>query len=307
MAISTLEISIPKIIACTFVAGIAAFGAFILSLLPTLRVAGVEWPFQILTGIFGAFLIAAGVCTLYALTWQETRTDRIAARYPDQPWMLNPQWASGTLVDRPIGRILFHLVFMIGWVCAITLVVSRNWSQISFALQHQASAWLLAAFFALLTATVFNLLFQSGAQGWRIGSAMLVLNTIPGRVGGAFEAHFTCRLPPDAPKRLTATLTCDCRTARTPPFAHRVDKDHMLWWQENEITPRRSKGRLVADVQFDVPDDLPESGIQANLDDIVWMLRIDTGSRTKAPLNFQWEVPVFATDRAARESRRATS
>lgn len=307
MASSTLGNAIPKIIACTFVTAIATFGVFILAIMPKVHAAGVEWPFMILTGIFGAFLIAAGLYTLYALTWQDTRNDRIAARYPDQPWMLNSQWADGKLVDRPIGRIVFHLVFMIGWVSGISLVLTRNWPQVSFALRYQASAWLLAAFFALLTAAVFNLLFQSVAQGWRVGSAMLTLDTIPGRLGGTFAARFNCRLSPDAPKRLTATLTCDRRAAHDRTLWRPDDKTHMLWWQEIEITPRRSKGRLVAEVHFDVPDDLPESGIQANLDDIVWMLRVDTGSRTKGALNFQWEVPVFATDRTTRESRRATS
>lgn len=288
---------IPKLIACAFLTAIAAFGAFILFLVPKLRAAGVEWPFQIMTVIFGLFLIAASLSTFYALTWQEAQGARIAARYPDQPWMLDPQWAAGKLVERPIGRIVFHLVFMVGWVSGIAFVLARNWSQVSFALRHQWSAWAMAVFFALLTLAVFNLLIQSVVQGWRVGSAMLVLDTLPGRLGGTFEAQFSSRLPPDAPKRLKATLTCNRTPARGPRYMEFNDQTRMLWWQEVEITPRRSKGRLVADVHFAVPDDLPESGVQANLDDIVWMLRIDTGGGSGQPMNFQWAVPVFAADR----------
>lgn len=303
MASSTAGISIPKIISCSFVTAIAALGTIVLTYVPTFSAAGLEWPFVLLTALGGLFLVTAGLYTLYTLTWQDVRNQRIAARYPDQPWMLNPQWAAGRLVDRPLGRIIVLIVFVIGWVGGISIILTHNWPKVVHALQHQWHSWLLLAFFALLTVTVFNLLFQSVRQGWTIGSAMLTLGTIPGRLGGAFEAQLNCRLPQDVPKKLTATLTCYRWAARDPTILRPVDKNRMLWWKEIEVPARRAKGRLLTDVHFDVPDDLPESGTQPNLDDIVWMLRIDTGSRTKEPLNFQWEVPIFATDRAAYASR----
>ncbi|MDB5588073.1 MAG: hypothetical protein JWP26_3043 [Devosia sp.] len=248
------------------------------------------------SGGFGAYRLY-----LLHLSDQVTaaREAAIAARYPDQPWMLNPTWAKGRLVDSQIGRIVFLWLFCAGWCGGIVIILVQRKDAVIAALSSwdRWGNWALGAFFILMTLMALNLAVKRTRLWLRMGGGVLVIDPLPGRLGGQFKARLETRLrkPPTVPIRIE--LTCTRRGYRRD--GRPGNTEEQVWSAVEMVEPaklRRAPAGVVVPVAFGLPAELPQTGSEAGATDIVWTLRIATAAKTGA-MRHSWPVPVYRASR----------
>ena len=240
------------------------------------------------------FVGGAGLALLYRTHFMAriiaAREAAIVERYPGQPWMLNPDWASGQINDPQFGRVIFLVIFIVGWVGGIAFVGFVNFNKILPELQASPGAWVAAAFFALITIMAINMAIKFASSWLRIGNGLLRLETLPGRIGGQFKAKLETRLRHRPASGLEADLTC---LRRLPATGRRPaqNEEETLWWQRVTIPAaqmRLTRQGMVISVVFEIDDDLPESG-----ETVDWKLRISSGGGAEQFLLFEWVVPIY--------------
>jgi len=282
--------------------GTALFGLLMLLNLGNIQQQGVHPVMVGLVLVFGAFLLSVSLHRLYIMHFASKvdafRNSAMAARYPGQPWMLDPAWAKGRMVDTQIGRVVFLALFCVFWCGGIGFVVSQNFAEISTTLRAEPLHWLAAGFFALMTACALNVFLKMTRSWLRVGAGALVMDTLPGRIGGSFKARVETRLKAKPRASLQVDLTCKRKwhADRTASRPTRAPDEETLWWDMIKVTPaqmRKTKAGLVVPFEFALPADLPESGAEDYSSDIMWTVRITSVDGGDEFILYEWTVPVF--------------
>jgi hypothetical protein len=97
----------------------------------------------LITAFVGSVALAVGIGFFYVTYFKApiwaAREERIKARHPGQPWMLNSAWAQRKVVHSNAGAALFLWVWVAGWWGAIIFIWSVNRDKILAA--ASASYW----------------------------------------------------------------------------------------------------------------------------------------------------------------------
>lgn len=254
-----------------------------------------------LLALFGLFIGGVGLHRIYflyfrllAVQWREAE---IMRRYPGQPWMLNPIWARGTIVDRTIGQVIFLWIFLVGWFSGIAFVVSEKQVAIEQAFaDHPLKSAAFSFFFGLITLMAIGLTVRTTLSWLRIGDGILTLDTLPGVTGRRFAAKFRTR----SPRRLMMPLTIELRCMRHDAGLRkpggrdtRRTMPSLLYSDDIALRPEEwtagAKGDFAA-LSFDLPAGVPASDPKTG---IVWTLRLSSNSPTGVLVLFNFAVPVY--------------
>lgn len=213
------------------------------------------------------------------------------AQPSDAPWMVRKDWASGRMVDPQVGRVIFLYGFIACWLGGIAFIGTVNFDKIVVGMSTGVVPWLAAGFLLLMTASTINLALKLTRAWLNVGEGVLILDTLPGRVGGAFKARLVTRMDKAPETEMRADLSC----IRVSSDANAVDGDTMVWWDAMTIAPksmRKTKEGLSMPVSFAIPQDLPETGPSVS-----WQLRMSSLDPNADFMLFEWDVPVFAMGR----------
>jgi hypothetical protein len=202
----------------------------------------------------------------------------------------NKAWAKRELVCEPrIGGPIFVLVYLVIGIpgIAIIAVVLRDvlrapdeqWPTL-VNLVIGVAAWM--TFLAFVTSLWW--------RGYRYGSSVCRLITMPGAVGGWFKADIECRLPPGD----TDTVIVRLINLKVSPQNIGMKQ---LWHMDQKLTVPSSKARRIVPVRMQVPRD-PRQLLTGQMAQDwrgatwgVWLLKIEKKARG-VDFSAEFSVPV---------------
>jgi hypothetical protein len=244
---------------------------------------GLQGIFALAFGLIGFGLIAA---TLVAVR-RDRRVDELALRFPGQPWRLRPDWAEGRALgedgseaaERTVMAVLWNLVSApLIWLVPRELA-RKNYPAVVGVLFPLSGIWL-----------AFSAAKRVGR--WRrLRRSALVLETLPGVVGGKLRGRIETSLPLPPSGELTLTLTC----IRRRRLGGRSGWAEDVLQREGQVLPpsaisRRLEGATIQ-VEFEIPAGAPASTPRAPPERVLWRLE----ARAKPGFEARFEVPVFVS------------
>jgi hypothetical protein len=248
------------------------------------------WPMAGFALVFLA--MASGFLSLVVYAYRKTRkTAELADEFEDAPWMARSEWADG-VVKAGRGRgVVFIWVMAIFWNAVsspILFVFQREW-------ENGNKAILIGLLFPLIGIGLLVAAIRTTLQWRRFGNSELRLKTLPGRIGGVFQAQLAVPSLVSSIQKFHLRLTCIRRTVSGSGKNRRTREE--LLWEDERVAPREvlsfeSTGTCVP-VFFRVPADQPES--MAGNPAILWRLEA-TAELPGVDYQEKFEVPIFNTE-----------
>jgi hypothetical protein len=258
-----------------------------------------EWAVLMLGGVAFA---AAGIGIVLLATYGKRKlgeVERQRAEYPDEPWLWDQGWASGTVRSEERATVVFT------WIVAVI------WNAISapifFVLPDELDQGNHLALVGLLFPLVgvgFIVWAVRATSRWRkFGTSELELVTNPAPIGGVLAGTIRTRFD-TPPESMKLTLTCTRRVAGRGDDS----ATETLLWHEASVVPgiameREAKG-IVVPFSFEIPDDVPPTDQMSPPDTIHWRVRAEA-EVTGVDYSSRFEVPVFRTDASLAEASRS--
>ncbi len=224
---------------------------------------------------------------------------QLRARHPDEPWRWRPAWASGVI------RCSHARTAAFAWGAAVF------WNLLSVPLlwaipQELADGNRLAAIGLLFPVIGFGLVIVAIRETlrWRrFGRSDLVLDTLPGVIGGRFAGTVQLEVSVGTDGAFEATLSClRIRISGTGKSRRRTE--HLLWQEEQHLEAAHCgmgpRGTAVP-IAFSIPADSHPSSPEPGRDIVEWRLDV----RAAMPgIDYQarFVVPVFRTEARASAS-----
>jgi hypothetical protein len=253
----------------------------------------------------GIFLLVIGggffYLTYILIPRRDTEQQQLAARYPEQPWMLRKDWAARRVVDRSgLAVAVFMGVWCAGWWGAMALIWSVNREKIIAAVQQSWGETALIGVFVLGGVAGLAVLFGALRTWWIYGHATLRIDTLPGYLGDAFRGNVTVRLPAKPKGPLDVTLVCEDvlqLRRRKAGGGHTTETTYdELWSDSIAIEPDRLlmiRGITTIPVDIAIPNAQPECALDDNGNGTRWVLRVHGLIEGQPGFSFQFEVPVY--------------
>jgi hypothetical protein len=248
------------------------------------------WPMAGFAIVFLA--MASGFLSLVIFGYRKTRkTAELTDENQKTPWMARPEWAGG-VVKAGRGRgVAFMWVMAIFWNAVsspILFVFQREW-------EKGNQAVLIGLLFPLIGIGLLIAAIRTTLQWRRFGNSELRLKTVPGRIGGVFQAELAVPTLVSSIQKFHLRLACIRRTV-SGSGKHRSVREELLW-EDQRVAPRQvlsfeSTGTCVP-IYFRVPTDQPES--MAGNPAILWRLEA-TAELPGVDYGEKFEVPVFNTE-----------
>lgn len=238
-----------------------------------------------LVGLFPLvfFFVGAG-----GLAWMFTGGRATAIQLnpnAEAPWLQRADWAAGRVVDSAKAKATFTWTFAAIWNAVALLVLLLIGPEALKPGQHLLAIGLILP----VLGVVFILLAVRATHRWQtFGDSALELTTLPGAIGGAFEAKLCLGRPVRPASGFKFHLTCIHHYV-TGSSKNSSTHDDPLW--EDEQVVDAGMGDAVP-VAFFIPPGNSETGGSSTNARIFWRLDVTAdvlGEKYKA--NF--EVPVF--------------
>lgn len=216
----------------------------------------------------------------------------------ETPWLARPEWAAGRVSSRSGAAAALLWVMAVVWngiSAPLTLLLPREAER-----QGNPLVW-LGLLFPLVGIGLLVWAVRQSVRWRKFGSSILELKTLPGVVGGRFEAALQLRRPLDA-SELELTLECVHRSV-SGSGRNRTTQEHALW-QKRARVPRSRFGLgptgTSIPVGFTVPYDCEPTRDTGTANEILWRLG---ASAHVAGVDYQarFEVPVFRTAESSPE------
>jgi hypothetical protein len=244
-------------------------------------------------GMAGMGSLFAGVGALIILlgVWNfrlSRREKEAQAAHPNEPWLWNRAWADGVIDDASntalIGSwVLTVIINTIAWPAGVAGLQQAK---------HDSRAYLLLLFPAvglalLATAMHFTL------RRMKFGRSMLVLETMPGCIGGWFAATIETRRPIAAEALRLELRNIQRVTSGSGKSKH--THETVLWEDQQVLAgrlPSSSRGGSSVPVAFEIPARCKSTGKPKDDTEIVWRLRAHAAMEGTDYLA-EFVVPVF--------------
>jgi hypothetical protein len=212
----------------------------------------------------------------------------LQAAHPDEPWLQNPHWASGTIPANSKAGALAMWIFAIIWN-AISLPVGFIVPQ-EFADGNKLA--LIGLLFPLVGVGLLMAAIVATLRWRKYGKMQLVLNPLPGVIGGTVRGAIQVPTVVQVEKHVELTLSCG-KMVTTGSGKHRSTSRHVQWQGDRLVSPSelvRTHQTLIP-VEFTVPASCSPTDPDTKID---WKLDV----RAQTPgldLAAQFELPVFQT------------
>lgn len=285
---------------------IIAFGAAVLGLglwmlvglLPESIEQGDEERTIGLGAVGGAFSFL-GALTIGLVVWADRArglAKQLKTLHPDAPWMWKPDWASGRIEGSnrflAIGISLFALVWnAVSWPMVPFLLEEieggddRGWVGLVFPLVGLGIAWMAV---------------EAVRRKRKFGVSQLELITLPGWIGGDFEARLHTRTYFDAPEGFGVLLKCEERHTSEASGTSKTSGGSSttyvtLYEGRMSVGPERfersARGGRVP-IRFSIPSDCrPTEDLDARIS-VHWTLGIH--ARTEGiDFDTSFEIPIY--------------
>lgn len=250
--------------------------------------------------LFGLVFSGVGFGLMTLAIWMRKKSKRTAAlqaRFPDQPWMLRPDWADGKIKSSALAQPLILLVM--GLMFCVIGGVSTV-----FALPDVWQKHNYAALVVLLFPLAGIVMLAAFVVGWRsqkrFGKCFFEPAQIPTPLGGVLEGMIQTGKPLTLEHELNLKFSC-VRRVTTGSGKSSSTNEYVLWhdekaYSEQAALPQTGAGTGIP-VHFKLPADQPECYSRAN-ESVLW--RLEAKSKLRGPdFRAAFEVPVFKIAGAA--------
>lgn len=279
-------------------------GAFLINI-PTLHM---EQGLPLLPAVLSAeaSLMAVSLCGygLYRTWFPDSRRPR----QPDpfmadgRPWLANPAWAKGRVTHSARSIALFLWFFAAHWWAAICFMIADRKDAI---LEEGGLVLVLAGAVILIGLITVWAAFKKTAHWLSYGRSILIIQTLPGRPGSAFESIIETRFKTKPKKAFLIHLTGFERHWTTADHAGTDDlrrrhsvQDQMPFLEESMRVPPSKMalhdGCVHVPVRFDIPGDVPESGYVDDDVEVIWKIDVRKTGRDDPDYEAEFEIPIFA-------------
>lgn len=236
--------------------------------------------FSVLLTVIGLWFFYTRFVTLPA---REQRLARISALHPDEPWLLNEEWAQRKVIDRSSrASAIFLWIWTAGWWGGCALIFGVNSEKILAAVSSSLWHMALAAFFIFCGVVGLIGAVSMTLKWWRYGASTLHIDTLPGYLGGRFRGSVFSRVPENTP--LEAEIACERVTVlwvRTPKGGRRKEvTTEPIWSQswplERHRMTRTKDGAVIIPIDAELPNDQPPFEVDEEGAGIRWVLNMRT-------------------------------
>jgi len=232
---------------------------------------------------------------------RQREAERLRELYPDAPWMHRLDWSRGTIRSTSKSTMVTSLVFAILW----NAISSPLWFLLpQEVVEKKNRLALIGVVFPLVGIVLLVWAVRNVLRWRRYGRSVLILETIPGVVGGALQGtvHVGSRLEPEGPYRLT--LNC-IRRHTTGSGDDRSTTETILGQEERQV-PAAAAGLgpsgPALPIVFAIPFDSYATDFSKPDDQVLWRLEVTAPARG---IDFatSFEVPVFRTPQSSPDFR----
>jgi hypothetical protein len=246
-----------------------------------------------LAGVLFAGVAAAGYTLLVVGRRKLKERESLQARYPDQPWLWQADWASGRIDDSSRGTLWTAWFFAIFWNLIsfpIGFVGART------AWQEGNPAAYLALLFPLVGSGILVWAIRATLRYHKYGISRLELSTIPGTIGRtiAGTVRVTSILEPEG---FDVSLSC-IRRLTTRSGRDTSTSETILWQAESRVRGEQTRDysglATRIPIIFRIPADAQASDSNNPRDQVVWRLKL-SASVPGVDYESVFEVPVFRT------------
>lgn len=221
-------------------------------------------------------------------------------RYPNQPWMWVPEWASGTIRQAWGTALFWNWFFAVGFNAIALTVISSSFQGL---IKPTGFRIPLLVLFVLFGVSFLLAMVSATRSHFRIGRSAFVIKTKPGIIGGRLAGDLVIAGSASSVDSINVTLQC----AHTERVNFQRRKTETVWSTSQQVSsPSRHDNRLSIPISFQIPHDCPPSGETGERTDITWRL----AAVAEAPgldLKLEFEVPIFKTEEGDTTSGRGNS
>ena len=210
---------------------------------------------------------------------------------PETNWQDIGDWKNGRVRSGAKSLIWISLLFGV----AFTGLSAPAVLAIPDELAKENYLILVVLLFPLVGISALALSVYS-VMAWRkYGVTELILDPVPGSIGGDFGGRIETRIPYHADNTINITLNCQHRRT-TGSGKNRSTKTTTKWQREGLAqTSRLSNGGTGIAFRFDIPENLPQSE-RASSNYHQWVLQLDC-ELPGIDFNRSFTVPVFETSK----------
>lgn len=241
--------------------------------------------FATLFGSVGLLLITGSIAA-----WLGSPKARAEEPPADQPWLANPQWATGQIRESAGATVSVPILAAIGVYWNIAAAPLYSALRDVFAEDTSGWRWISLVFIAIGIGLVIAFFHQFFSLR-KFGRSVLQLASTPGVIGGQLAGVIQIPRPLDAPDGFRLKLSC-VQTTGSGKNKH----EHVRWQAERIVTqPMNDGGGTTAvPVLFAIPFDCPDSSPPDGSGRIAWQLEA-SARMPGVDYRAKFDVPVFKT------------
>jgi len=245
--------------------------------------------------LFGSVFAAVGFGIIWFGSYAGRRMReeaQLKQLHPDSPWMWKPEWASGRIRSSNRATAWFFWGFAVFWnlVSSPLLFILPD----ELAKDEEPLLWLalvfpLAGAFLLWRAVLETLRVR------KFGPSTLVLDRIPGSIGGRVSGRIETSLKKPPPDGIDLALECVRITRSQSKNSSNTEKT--LWQETEQLRPEAigiGPQGLSVPLRFAIPADALPSSDEDTYSRIVWRLHA-SADMPGVDFSVQFELPVFRT------------
>jgi hypothetical protein len=213
-----------------------------------------------------------------------------APRRPKATGQGRPAWRSGRIPAGGRAATVVLTLFTLFWLLVTSPVLFMLREEV---VERENYAALLALLFPLLGLVLLAVAIYKILHWRKYGNVLLLLDAIPGRIGGELRGHIEIPAPLESPRGVKLRLCC-LRVITRGSGKGRSTHEAALWEETQTALQRvgRERGRTEVPVRFHIPDDAPPSDDSDPRDKTLWRLEA-SAEVPGVDLGVEFEVPVL--------------
>jgi hypothetical protein len=244
-------------------------------------------------------LVGGGIIALGVKTGRDTaRRAELVEQHPDAPWLWNPEWAAGRIEGAGRAGAIVIWLFAAVW----NLISWPILPKLVEAYEGGEQLALVFCTFPLIGLLVAGMALRTSLQQRKFGTPLLLLETIPGVVGGHLRGAVQTRAPLQGARRIDLTLTC-VRRRTSGSGKNRSTHESILFQEKGDIrpdSPRPGPWGSEIRVDFRIPFDSSPTDLSDSDDTVEWRVEIDV-DMPGVDFQARFDVPVFRTEQSSEQ------
>ncbi|MDH5642800.1 MAG: hypothetical protein OEY63_01265 [Gemmatimonadota bacterium] len=219
------------------------------------------------------------------------RINRLREAHPEEPWLWNPEWASGQI--RSGGKTL---VVVLWFVAVLWNAISGPGIFAVFANPDEGPAIFAFLIFPVVGLAIVAVAIHQTVSYLRYGVSIFEMAHVPGVIGRGLGGIIYARLPFSEAKEVNLTLSCVNRVV-TGSGKNRSTRETVLWQDSlvvSEFVWDGERSEASIPVVFRIPSDVPPCNEDDQRDLVLWRLT----AKADVPgvdYSASFSVPVFKT------------